>query len=78
MIFSVAIPNLFQIVLAVPLGIWAIVSIIMTLEDENKGKRALSGYDWLRNYSPIWHRRLTIFVVLPTFVLFLVCRYYGL
>jgi hypothetical protein len=78
MIFGTAAPSILQIILFIPIFIWAIISGIMTLEDENRGKRALTGWDWMKNYSPKWHKRVTIFIILPLIVAALLCRYFGL
>ena len=71
-------PSVLQITLAFPILIWAIVSVIMALEDENKGKRATSSADWIKYYAPKWHRRLFYFVVLPLIGALLLCRHFGI
>jgi len=70
--------GLFQTILAVPIAIWAIISVIMILEGENRGERALTGFQWMRKYSPLWHRRISVFVVVPLIVALLICRHFGL
>jgi hypothetical protein len=67
-----------QIFLAAPLLVWAIVSFIMTLEDENRGKKASSSFLWIMTCAPRWHKRVTVFVMLPLFVAWLLCRYLGM
>jgi hypothetical protein len=70
-------PTVLQVILVIPIFIWAVVSLIMTLEDENRGKRATSSFDWIVNHAPRWQRRVFFFVVLPLICALLLCRHFG-
>ena len=67
-----------QIILAVPIAVWAIISVVMILEGENRGERAKTGFEWMRRYSPAWHKKISIFIVLPLVVALLLCHHFGL
>jgi hypothetical protein len=78
MMLTVSTRGLVQIALAVPLLVWAIMGFIMTLESENEGKRATTGFDWFRSHSPRWYRRVSLYVALPLLAALLLSRYFGL
>ena len=70
-------PGILQFVLAVPILIWAIVSIIMVLEDENKGKRSTTSAEWMKKYAPKWYKWVFCLLVLPLIVAILICHHFG-
>lgn len=73
-------PTTLQVVLSLPLFVWAVVGIVMTFQSEafESKPRAHSSFEWIRKCSPKWYRRLTYWVALPLLVVLLLCRHYGL
>lgn len=77
MILATAMLTVIQVILAIPLGIWVIVSGIMLLEDENEGKRAATSAEWFLKFSPRWYKRVTCFIMLPLLIALLFCHHFG-
>jgi cytochrome b subunit of formate dehydrogenase len=70
--------SIFQIILIVLIAAWAVISIIMMLEGENQGERATDSFDWIKKYSPAWYRKVSVFIVLPLFVVLLLLHHFGI
>jgi hypothetical protein len=78
MMLAVNTRGLVQLGLALPLLVWAVMGFIMTLESENQGKRASTGFAWFRDHAPLWYRRGSLYVALPLLAALLLGRYFGL
>jgi hypothetical protein len=60
--------DIVQIIMTIPLAVWVVLSIIMILEDENRGKKAKSSWEWTMKHAARWHKRVTFFVMLPLII----------
>jgi hypothetical protein len=78
MMLAASTTGLIQTALVVLLLVWAITGFIMILESENQGKRASTGFEWFKNHSPRWYRRVSLYVALPLLTALLLSRYFGL
>lgn len=72
------ISNGLQVLLAVILFVWCVLSLIMLFEDENRGKVAQSSYDWITKFAPRWYKVLTICVALPVAIVLVLIRFLRL